>query len=47
MIITIRDDRGNGTEFYNVPRNVGKAIITILYECENDNNDIISAESEE
>ncbi|MBR4668423.1 MAG: hypothetical protein IKO76_06675 [Butyrivibrio sp.] len=33
-------------EFYNVPEKVGKAIITLLYECENDDNKICSAESE-
>lgn len=32
-------------EFYNVPEKVGKAIITLLYECEDDSN-ICSAESE-
>ena len=33
-------------EFYNVPENVGKAIITLLHECENDDSKICSAESE-
>ena len=33
-------------EFYNVPEKVVKAIITLLYECENDNSNICSAESE-
>ena len=33
-------------EFYNVPEKVGKAIITLLYECENDDSEICSAESE-
>lgn len=34
-------------EFYNVPEKVGKAIITLLHECENDDSKICSAESEE
>lgn len=33
-------------EFYNVPETVGKAIITLLYECEKDDSKICSAESE-
>ena len=33
-------------EFYNVPYKVAKAVITILKECENDDSDICSAESE-
>lgn len=33
-------------EFYNVPVKVAKAIITLLHECENDDSDIVSAESE-
>ena len=33
-------------EFYNVPEKVAKAIITLLYECENDDSKICSAESE-
>lgn len=33
-------------EFYNVPEKVGKAIITLLYECEKDDSKICSAESE-
>ena len=33
-------------EFYDVPDKVGKAIITLLQECENDNSKIVSAESE-
>jgi hypothetical protein len=33
-------------EFYNVPEKVGKAIITLLQECENDDSKICSAESE-
>ena len=33
-------------EFYNVPLKVAKAVITILQECENDDSDICSAESE-
>ena len=32
-------------EFYNVPEKVGKAIIAILHECENDDSRICSAES--
>lgn len=43
MQITINDEKGNITDFYNVPLNVGKAIITILHECENDDSHIISA----
>ena len=33
-------------EFYNVPEKVGKAVITLLYECEKDDSKICSAESE-
>lgn len=33
-------------EFYGVPDKVGKAIITLLYECEKDNSSIVSAQSE-
>lgn len=33
-------------DFYNVPDKVGKAIISLLQECENDDSKIISAESE-
>ena len=33
-------------EFYNVPEKVGKAIITLLYECEKDDSTIVSAISE-
>ena len=33
-------------EFYDVPDKVGKAIITLLQECENDDSKIVSAESE-
>lgn len=33
-------------EFYNVPEKVAKAVITLLYECENDDSKICSAESE-
>ena len=33
-------------EFYDVSEKVGKAIITLLYECENDDSKICSAESE-
>lgn len=33
-------------EFYNVPEKVAKAIITLLYECEKDDSNICSAESE-
>ena len=33
-------------EFYNVPVKVAKAVITLLHECENDDSDICSAESE-
>ena len=40
--ITISD---TDYEFYNVPIKVAKAVITILYECENDESDIVSTES--
>lgn len=33
-------------EFYNVPEKVGKAIITLLHECEKDDSNICSAKSE-
>lgn len=33
-------------EFYDIPDEVGKAIITLLQECENDDSKIISAETE-
>ena len=33
-------------EFYGVPDKIGKAIITLLHECENDNSSIVSAQSE-
>ncbi len=33
-------------EFYNVPEKVGRAVITLLYECESDDSKICSAESE-
>lgn len=33
-------------EFYNVPDKVGKAIITLLQECEKDDSKIVSAERE-
>ena len=33
-------------EIYNVPEKVGKAIITRLHECENEDSKICSAESE-
>ena len=47
MEITINISMGTKEyEFYNVPEKVGKAIITLLYECENDNSNICSAESE-
>ena len=36
----------NDYEFYNVPEKVGKAIITLLYECEKDDSTIVSAISE-
>ena len=36
----------NDYEFYNVPEKVAKAVITLLYECENDDSKICSAESE-
>lgn len=33
-------------EFYNVSDELAKAILLILHECENDECDIVSAESE-
>ena len=33
-------------EFCNVPEKVAKAVITLLNECENDDSNICSAESE-
>ena len=45
MIISI-STRTREYDFYNVPEKVGKAIITLLQECENDNSKIFSAESE-
>lgn len=33
-------------DFYNVPDKVGKAIITLLQECEKDDSKIVSAERE-
>lgn len=33
-------------EFYDVPDKVGKAIITLLQECEKDDSKILSAERE-
>lgn len=33
-------------EFYNVPEKVGKAIIILLKECQNDDSRIFSAETE-
>ena len=33
-------------EFYNVPEKVAKAVITLLYECENEDSNICSAECE-
>ena len=33
-------------EFYNVPEKVAKAVITLLYECENNDSKICSSESE-
>jgi hypothetical protein len=45
MTIKITDDIKD-YEFYNVPEKVGKAIITLLYECENDDSKICSAECE-
>lgn len=47
MTITITDAGGNITDFYNVPFKVGKAIMTILYEIEKEDSDIISAERSE
>lgn len=34
-------------DFYNVPPNVAKAVITLLEECGNDETEIITAESED
>ena len=45
MIISI-STRTRDYDFYNVPEKVGKAIITLLQECENDNSKILSTESE-
>ncbi len=33
-------------EFYNVSEKVAKAVITLLYECENDDSTIVSSTSE-
>ena len=38
--------RGTDYEFYSVPEKVAKAVITLLRECENEDSDICSAESE-
>lgn len=47
MIITINITKGNKDyEFYNVPKKVAEAIITLLKEYEDDNSTIVSAESE-
>lgn len=49
MEMTMSINISTGTkdyEFYDVPEKVGKAIITLLYECENNDSTICSAESE-
>ena len=47
MYTTINISIGtNDYEFYNVPKNVAKAIITLLHECEKDDSTIVSAISE-
>jgi len=47
MAMTINITKGTTNyEFYGVPDKVGKAIITLLYECEKDNSSIVSAQSE-
>ena len=46
MTITISNG-STADVFYNVPKSVAKAIITILKECENDASDIVSAVEEE
>ncbi len=47
MDATINVSIGNTDyEFYDVPKNVAKAIVTLLHECENEDSDICSAESE-
>ena len=47
MTISVTNASGDKTEFYNVPLKVGNAVITLLYECENDDSDIVSEESED
>ena len=47
MEVTINISMGTKDyEFSNVPEKVGKAIITLLNECENEASMICSAESE-
>lgn len=47
MGMTINITKGTTNyEFYGVPDKIGKAIITLLYECEEDNSSIVSAQSE-
>ena len=47
MGMTINITKGTTNyEFYGVPDKVGKAIITLLHECEKDNSSIVSAQSE-
>jgi len=47
MGITINITEGiNDYEFYNVPKKVAKAIITLLHECEKEDSTIVSAISE-
>lgn len=47
MGMTINITKGTTNyEFYGVPDKIGKAIITLLDECENDNSSIVSAQSE-
>lgn len=47
MKMTINITKGTTNyEFYGVPDKIGKAIITLLDECGNDNSSIVSAQSE-
>ena len=46
MTIIISDGKTNH-EYYDIPTKVGKALITLLYECGNTETEICTAESEE
>ena len=47
MRVTININKDiNEYDFYNVPEEVAKAIITLLHECEKDDSTIVSAISE-